>query len=76
MNLIRAKIIERALPKAKYLGALETNEGELHLLQLGRLVIGGSPTNSAFLVSDFMVREEWEDPAQAYVEEFDVQLYY
>lgn len=75
MKLKREMIIRRALPRARYLGFVDTKDGVLHFLQLGKLIIGGTPTNSTFLVENFVVMESWENPILTYVEEFDVELF-
>lgn len=60
--------------KAKHIGTLETEDGVLELMTLGKLVFSGSPTNACFLVDWDRIAffESWEDPAQAYCEEFEV----
>jgi hypothetical protein len=75
MKINRKAIIQRILPRAKYLGVLETTEGELHILTYKRLVLGGGACNVGLLLDGVTTFERWECPVERYVEEFDVQLW-
>jgi hypothetical protein len=73
----RAGIV-RALSNGKtnYLGVIEANESEFHVVTLGKLVFAGTACNIGLLVDWDTVCsfESWENPAEVFVEDCELEL--